>query len=323
MQQAVLCFPSKFAALYLWKISHRHRCKYVAPHKITSIAATHIWRYAMLPACRKFFLTSIGARPPRANLMYPLKQKLSSLLIARPFFTIFTCSMFSNQCPYSMPSYYYSIYASYKSNTDKYYCAYTMALRKCWRPKVDEYTFDSSEDEQVQYNTQPSILHPHAHIKSLNGWLTTQQLFYNMPGSPEPPIIETHADAGPAPLGDDSDGNAFGNILFDLDQVEENNAEKTRTTVELSACLICRCKASHLMWQPHPLLQWIPKIDVFLQELLWHEGIGGKFVQSCVLCGTSKPSYWCMDCLHSGLYCQSCLITNHKSMPFQWIQVRA
>ena len=125
------------------------------------------------------------------------------------------------------------------------FTAYPMAPRKHRCPKVDEYAFDSSEDEHVQCGTPPSVLHPHVHVKSLNGRVSTQQSFYNMPSSPEPPVTETQANVtGSSPLGDDNvNTNVFNDIpdVEDSDQAEENNAEKTRTTVELSVCLTCHC----------------------------------------------------------------------------------
>ncbi|KAM6501615.1 hypothetical protein JOM56_001592, partial [Amanita muscaria] len=70
-----------------------------------------------------------------------------------------------------------------------------------------------------------------------------------------------------------------------------------------------------------PLLQWIPEIDAFLQELLRHEGRGPA--QSCLTCAMNMPSYRCMDCMNNGLYCKPCIVASHKSMPFHRSQVCA
>ncbi|KAM6503686.1 hypothetical protein JOM56_000629 [Amanita muscaria] len=177
-----------------------------------------------------------------------------------------------------------------------------MVRSKRRRPEVDEYTYESSDDEKKP----PSVLHRHTHVESLNGKRTTQQLLYTMPSSSGPGPTVTEAQANSYLLdniGDDSTTSyTFDSFLSDMEaagNAEGNARAKTR---------------------PRPLLQWIPEIDAFLQELLRHEGRGPA--QSCLTCAMNMPSYRCMDCMNNGLYCKPCIVASHKSMPFHRSQLQ-
>ncbi|KAM6491179.1 hypothetical protein JOM56_013418 [Amanita muscaria] len=162
-----------------------------------------------------------------------------------------------------------------------------MPPNKRRRPKVDEYIYDSTSEDEPKPS---SILHRHTHVESLNGRLTAQQRLYTMPSSPGPPVIETQADIGTSSsLLDDIENDSANGYTFN---------ESFRSETELG--------------------------DTFLEELLRHEGRGPEAQlqgwQSCLTCGTDNPHYRCIDCMNNRLYCKPCIVASHSFIPFHRIQ---
>ncbi|KAG2342079.1 hypothetical protein BDR05DRAFT_976730 [Suillus weaverae] len=63
--------------------------------------------------------------------------------------------------------------------------------------------------------------------------------------------------------------------------------------------------------------------DLFLAELLWHEGRGDHTSDACPGCPCptlTPPRYRCQDCLDSQLYCGLCIIQNHIQLPTHHIE---
>lgn len=198
-----------------------------------------------------------------------------------------------------------------------------MASRKRRRSTVEEYTYESSDDERCK--TPPPLLHRHTHIESQNGRLRTQQLLYSMPSSPDSSTIRPQppstAISGIDDAADDMLSAAFNDIESEqelADHVTGNDSDRHRVRSRLLTHILM----FNSMSQTRPLLQWIPEIDVFLQELLQHEGRGAS--QLCSGCGIDSACYRCMDCFLNELYCKACIVGNHhRAMPFHRIQVCA
>lgn len=197
-----------------------------------------------------------------------------------------------------------------------------MASRKRHRSTVEEYTYESSDDERCK---TPPPLHRHTHIESQNGRLRTQQLLYSMPSSPDSSTIRPQppstAISGIDDAADDMLSAAFNDIESEqelADHVTGNDSDRHRVRSRLLTHILM----FNSMSQTRPLLQWIPEIDVFLQELLQHEGRGAS--QLCSGCGIDSACYRCMDCFLNELYCKACIVGNHhRAMPFHRIQVCA
>lgn len=68
------------------------------------------------------------------------------------------------------------------------------------------------------------------------------------------------------------------------------------------------------------MLEWLPKRDIFLAELLRHEGRGDLVAALCHRCHTRPPSYRCVDCYGSQLTCGECSRATHTSNPLHRIQ---
>ncbi|KAH8109623.1 hypothetical protein DFH11DRAFT_1469634, partial [Phellopilus nigrolimitatus] len=70
------------------------------------------------------------------------------------------------------------------------------------------------------------------------------------------------------------------------------------------------------------LQTWLPHREVFLDELLRHDGrIASVDLDTCHSCKTGDASIRCIDCYGRGLVCRDCAIKNHSHQPLHRIQV--
>ncbi|KAA1479943.1 hypothetical protein DENSPDRAFT_743739, partial [Dentipellis sp. KUC8613] len=67
--------------------------------------------------------------------------------------------------------------------------------------------------------------------------------------------------------------------------------------------------------------EWLPYRDVFLRELLRHDGLASSSNGGyCVNCGLELGSIKCKDCVSSGLLCPGCIVEYHSAMPLHRIE---
>lgn len=75
-----------------------------------------------------------------------------------------------------------------------------------------------------------------------------------------------------------------------------------------------------------PTSEWLPFRDIFLDELLRHEGLGERQCDNlmCEHCGEKPGTLKCPEshCIGSPLLCQTCMVIQHKHLPLHPIQVR-
>ncbi|TFK74082.1 hypothetical protein BDN72DRAFT_914121 [Pluteus cervinus] len=75
----------------------------------------------------------------------------------------------------------------------------------------------------------------------------------------------------------------------------------------------------------HPLLNFIPQRDVFLQERIRLEGRGVEdgAPMTCGLCKQTDAAayYRCETCFDCRLFCAGCIVNNHAANPFHWVQL--
>ncbi|KAK6969028.1 hypothetical protein R3P38DRAFT_2671570 [Favolaschia claudopus] len=71
-----------------------------------------------------------------------------------------------------------------------------------------------------------------------------------------------------------------------------------------------------------PLRQWVEDHrEVFLSEMLRHEGRGSHNRASVCQCGIGAPNFRCIHCMSGGrLLCQDCIVSEHERLPFHSIQ---
>ena len=107
-----------------------------------------------------------------------------------------------------------------------------MTSRKRRRSTVEEYIYESSDDEGCK---TPPPLHRHTHIESQNGRLRTQQLLYSMPSSPHLSTADPQQSVIMGPIDNAEDGMlsaiSFDDIQSDTevaDQVTGNDSDKHR-----------------------------------------------------------------------------------------------
>lgn len=97
------------------------------------------------------------------------------------------------------------------------------------------------------------------------------------------------------------------------------------------ATLVCpiylHTALTHLFMQTHdPVLdEWKEFQQLYLHELLRHDGTCGANVNKCPRCpsGVTSPAvYRCMDCTGTSLMCRACIVNEHSSNPWHFIRVR-
>lgn len=47
----------------------------------------------------------------------------------------------------------------------------------------------------------------------------------------------------------------------------------------------------------------------------------GRFGKGCAGCNKSFPEFWCKDCTHGALWCQTCLLERHHQCPLHVVEV--
>ncbi|OAX30619.1 hypothetical protein K503DRAFT_728235, partial [Rhizopogon vinicolor AM-OR11-026] len=60
--------------------------------------------------------------------------------------------------------------------------------------------------------------------------------------------------------------------------------------------------------------------DVFLLEILRHDGRGNMASNSCGLCHADAALFRCKDCFDLNLYCQQCIVKNHSRSPVHRVE---
>ncbi|KAH9890400.1 hypothetical protein C8Q73DRAFT_652264 [Cubamyces lactineus] len=82
--------------------------------------------------------------------------------------------------------------------------------------------------------------------------------------------------------------------------------------------------ASQYMASDEPLKQWIPRRDVYLTELLRHDGRGPYARSRCGSCAEGFQGgpavVRCLDCSPSAHVCQICVVQQHRHCPWHRIQ---
>lgn len=66
--------------------------------------------------------------------------------------------------------------------------------------------------------------------------------------------------------------------------------------------------------------EWLTCREIYLQEMLRHDGRGGQDVTNCADCGETGD-FSCHDCAYGLHYCQECLVNRHHLMPLHRIRV--
>ncbi|KIJ15234.1 hypothetical protein PAXINDRAFT_77683, partial [Paxillus involutus ATCC 200175] len=69
----------------------------------------------------------------------------------------------------------------------------------------------------------------------------------------------------------------------------------------------------------NPNLVWLDDCEMFLQEMMWHEG-RGAFPETCGQCKGTGPIYKCEDCVGMDLYCEGCILSTHSRTPLHRLQ---
>jgi hypothetical protein len=74
----------------------------------------------------------------------------------------------------------------------------------------------------------------------------------------------------------------------------------------------------------HPLLNWIKHRELFLLEMLRHDGRGNNLPSDlCSSCGMNVGVHRCKDCFSSQLLYQGCVVDVHARLPLHCVEVSA
>ncbi len=78
--------------------------------------------------------------------------------------------------------------------------------------------------------------------------------------------------------------------------------------------------------QDEPMKLFIPKRDLYLQEMLRRDGRGYATHDRCLDCpdpATAKPALFrCSGCAPGPLCCETCMVRKHQECPYHRIKVR-
>ena len=80
---------------------------------------------------------------------------------------------------------------------------------------------------------------------------------------------------------------------------------------------------NELIHHQDKLKEWLPFRNMFLDEILCHDGLGGFLGHSkCAKCKENDGIFKCKDC-PSGkmLKCQGCMVSLHLELPLHHIEV--
>jgi len=69
---------------------------------------------------------------------------------------------------------------------------------------------------------------------------------------------------------------------------------------------------------------WLLRVPKVLDEILRHDGLQEhQSLPRCSSCLDASGTYKCIDCTSSILYCTSCAVCRHETLPLHRLEVRA
>ena len=71
------------------------------------------------------------------------------------------------------------------------------------------------------------------------------------------------------------------------------------------------------------MFTWLNVRSTLLDDMVGLDGPGDSHPNLCNLCSNSQsaPSYRCLECSHSLLYCSKCIVKLHKMLPLHRVEV--
>ncbi|KAF9492528.1 hypothetical protein BDN71DRAFT_1483780 [Pleurotus eryngii] len=78
-----------------------------------------------------------------------------------------------------------------------------------------------------------------------------------------------------------------------------------------------------MITQDMPFLTWMSERDLFVQEFLRLEAPDSDVCKECPECPASTESvarYQCHQCCDDHLFCQACIVTSHRTLPFHQVE---
>ena len=154
---------------------------------------------------------------------------------------------------------------------------------------------------------------------------TVQTQYYDLLTSPQKrraSSVPLPASASTPSLFDPSLAPIDTDFLYsELDRLGES-AEPRKRTAGVSLTAITLSTWLRIPSQDRPLLQWIPEVDAYLDELLRLEGRGCYTEAGCCCGGEDAAAvYRCEDCCDLRLYCKTCVVSSHAAHPLHRLQV--
>ncbi|KAI0055075.1 hypothetical protein BV25DRAFT_1816134 [Artomyces pyxidatus] len=142
--------------------------------------------------------------------------------------------------------------------------------------------------------------------------------------TPEPEVAPGGFEDGGWVDEDDGQGRQPGTSHQDGGQPRKRRRLGHRFRVCRSISFV---SVNSLLLQKNPLRQWMPFRDVFLDEMLRHDGMREAvvdevhFLPTCHGCGREGAGILrCTDCAYPHLYCESCIVSVHANLPLHRVQ---
>ena len=111
------------------------------------------------------------------------------------------------------------------------------------------------------------------------------------------------------------------NLVQEPEQLDAQ-ADKPQASPVSSTSTVFSVALTSRHFQYRPIQDWIPHRQVYLEELLRHDGRKDDISHRCSTIGcTDAGRFVCRDCMHSNSHCQTCLVGRHHNLPFHRITV--
>ncbi|GBE78836.1 hypothetical protein SCP_0200330 [Sparassis crispa] len=167
-----------------------------------------------------------------------------------------------------------------------------------------------SQDEDLPRRTaQPSVFQRHITYSFLgNGKVTTRTSFLD--------TVDDHSRASAV------SGSVEHGDMSNVDSIVDSSTWRDRYS-DLDVKYIHNIELDEVEGQArkrtaadNPLLQWVPKIDNWLAELICLEGRCSYTDELRPACQTNQATIRCEDCQDLRLYCTTCTVNRHAQSPF-------
>lgn len=189
-----------------------------------------------------------------------------------------------------------------------------LGFERLWQHKITEY-IDSGDESATSLSRPANIIQTHTHIQLASHGLSTSNTHYEVLASPQKrPACTPYEPI----LWRQDELMSLGHDIAIYSDEEEDDVDHGKRMLEpgyVSTVRDEQVKRKRGLLGDNPLLAWIPEIDVFVQELLRHEGCSNPD-EPCPSCHEHRGYIQCIDCHDTRMFCCTCTLDNHLACLF-------